>query len=587
MSQNLGYGVALQDILTGEIINHTDRIIPGTFRINRTGISYAVYMNAYEAARYTADIRVYKIIATRLGDDRVFRLITPKVQSDRVIFNGAPLTSALDDGDLNFFFSTRDITRWKAATEDDTSGVTPAKYQTSEPGSNGRPYAGLIEGLSYRNGLDGYGWFFETNKLHTAGITYVAFEFQQSLPAGWQVQILRLSRGRPWGYVGSAWAATPTAPGILVALAVPVTACDIVLIWIVNQSGATYVPPANTTGQYYMAIYNIRTMGYSGGNTATTTTGATVPTTNGAIPVVSTAGMVVGADAYIDSAAAASALTNSERVKILAIDSATQFRATTSKAHALGVTVRTQRVTERGVADRLFNTVLNANAGWVINGAAGLIQTTGRDLEESEWYKTKPSAIMTELAKRDSFAWGVTPAGYLYFYPEGTYARTWLIDADKLDINRPIEGQSGQFRNSVRAEYTDASGAQQLTAFANNEASIKGSGLTRSTTIVVDTTDQATAESIRDLALADGSNRPIEAAVSADCLMNSAGIITAADSPEPGDYLIIRNVSAVWDDADISIIPIRDVELDPETGRPTIIPSAPIQTLDRYLARIK
>lgn len=561
----------------------TDLIIPGSLKVTRAGVAWEIWGNEWEASRYTSHPQAYRVTVTRLGEQRYYRLTAPNVIGNRIQFNAASLSACLSDLEYTRLWSQTGIAAWNEATKDDMTALSPALYQHD---MQKRLYATLVENGYYNTNLDGFAWFIEKNKLQSDGLLGVALDYDLNIPFGFYFEVLGISHTRPWAISATAFSAPPLGavyPGSMCArFATPV---DIIMIRLINK-GAAFNAVGVITGTQYVKLTAVRVVSTLANTTNTTTTAALVAGSNVLIPVGSTANMVIGQDVYLGTAAGSDALENTERTQVLSIVSATQFRANLAKAHVTNVTVRTLRVTERTIIADLIAKHQAVNPGW-LQTAIGKVQDSGEDKTDAVYVKTLPIDVLRQLATRYSYAFGVDQQGFVYFYPAALYARRWMVDAAGVQLNRPMIGQAKQLYTSVQAEYADSDGRQQVTTVATNTGAALQTGLVRSRTITVATTSATEAATARDLALADTSAWPIEAALACEYVMTEQGAISVADAVAENDTITIRNISAAWGDQNVREIPVYEVEITAETGQITIVPATPISRLDRYLARIK
>jgi hypothetical protein len=589
--QHLGFSIMIEDIKKNLTWSMTDRVIPGTFKARRESVSFAVYMDSIEAGQYGSDPAAYRVIVWRLGQPRYYRLTNPKVHNDRVLFQATQLQGTMNDRPYTQLWSKTGVDGWRMVPETEFIGSVPSSFSTD---MTGRLYAALRNNRNYFNTY-GLIWTYEPDPRSVNGIVGVTFKLSYRMEPNANLIIGRVTSLSPYTvetidtfFMGGGGTplpgSTPTDRDVTVLFSAKPTQ-RFVFQFMPNVNGTTYNPgSANPEGTWFIEISNIRLVSNVSLSASTTLTVAATAGTNVLITVGSTANMIVGQEIVIG----VMNFFMSDRTTIKEIVSATQFRADLAFSHPIGDYARTIRITERQIITDMI-TQIGVQSGtpyWLEEGAA-MVQNSGRDIIKADWVDVPPIEVIKELASDIFYTYGVNPQGTVYFYPQGQNARRWIVDADTLEIGRPIDGSTHQLYNRIYARYTDSNGRVQITAPADDLAAQARDQIVRSHTIDVETTSLAIAEQARNIALLDMAARPIESAITSSYILTPHGSIVPADSVDEDDTITIRNISAAFSDPALTDIPVYEVEIDAENGQPTIVPKAPIPRLDRFLARTK
>lgn len=597
MSQHLGFSVDIENPIADQLfsMSMTDRIIPGTFRVNRKGVSFAVYMDSIEASRYISAPMAYRVVVTRLGQPSYYQLSTPKAAGDRVQFQASSPESTLDNLEYTRLWSHAGVAGWRLLEETELATSVPTWYNTDQ---RDRLYGALKNNTTYDYNVQLLQWAYEIDIRQTAGLVGVSFEVRYRLPQNAELRIDRSPHGPVYSNLGTlathtifgagaGAGTTPTQSSMIAHFSAnPADVLTIRLLPNLNPVTPLATGAANPEGTWFIEITNIRIVSSVDMAVDTALTAGPAAGTNALITVANTAKMIPGQEVYIGVFGDQ----GGERTIVNSIVSTTQFRADLTLGHATPNHVKTLRIAEREIiadmaAALTFPGRDHVYPYWVYDKIA-FVQNAGVDLENAAWIGASPRDVLAALAKAPSYTYGVNRQGHIYFYPPGQNSRAWAVDASAIEIGRPIKGSARQVYNRVQVLYRDQDGYPQITPIAEDLLSQDQQGVIRQHVLTIDTTSDATALAARDISLLDTTDRPIESGIQCAYLMNLLGGIVPADSADDGDLITIRNTSMTWDDPALSDITIYEVEIDAENGQPTIVPQAPLARLDRFLARI-
>lgn len=360
------------------------------------------------------------------------------------------------------------------------------------------------------------------------------FAFTFTVPAiNWRA--ILLSQSAAFATLAAPWAFTSGGAGTTTR-AVHVTFATAPIISFFMDLNAADVVLAGETGSAFLRISSLRLVGSSANEISTTLTANRAAGANVTATVGSTAGMYVGQELCINSAA-----NPSEIVAVLSIGSTTQFNATFVNNYVIGNAVQGFRV----LADEIVRDVVARNAAVnasQLSTSTALIQSPGLDLSDEIYLDATPADIFTHLAglgdtSNRQWETGIYEGRQVFFRPQGQQ-RAWYVDATDLGIARTIE----DLANVVYATYTDASGRVLHTANASDAASIARYGLIRVASVAADTANSVQAGIEASTLLADRKNPLPRATIRFTAVYDAAGGRYPLWLVRAGDTITIRNL---------------------------------------------
>jgi hypothetical protein len=345
---------------------------------------------------------------------------------------------------------------------------------------------------------------------------------------------------------------------------------------------------AGETGAEYVKFLNIRLVSDTSNQINTTLTAVRTNGSGVTCTVGSTANMYIGQKLFFQSGA------NSDVVTVLTIPSSTTFTADVTRAPGggfpIGTSVLAWLIYANQIASDLVSATRAVNPTQLASSTA-LIQSPGIDLLNEVYEDRSMADILDYLVDLGDttvpprqWEWGVQNGRILYFRPQGSANRTWLIDLSDIDVDRTLD----QLANSVYAVYQDANNITQRTAANTDATSTARYALTRRQALAVTTTSANVAGVHRDAALSDGKDPPPRSAITLTRVYDATGARWPLWAVRAGDTLSVRNLPPTLS---TSIDRIRTFRLtrssyhaDDDTL--AIEPDVPRPTLDALLARL-
>lgn len=561
------YSFVIADSDGRQVLDLSNRLIPESVKINKDGVQATAMLSFTESSIIAANPNVRKLIVTRFGKIQVYRLHQPKVDGVIVQINAVSLQSALNDVEYNAFWSSTDLSDWYFVTGDMHGSVREKSFVSDK---DNRLFIGLKKNAVY-TGL-GAAWAWETPLLSSRKSSYLQCTIETNLATAFVVEIYKCNfRFNTFSalFTISFSGATETR-----ALSMNYSAGDMLFIRVRNASSSNYTNTAED-GVNYFKMTSVR-VASSNANAINSTIAAAISTGTQTVTPASMANIAVGRQLVINNGAA-----DSEMITVTST-TATTFTATFAKAHAANSTVRGCFITDREIIQDVIATQRADNPNW-LNASSAWIQASADDQENRTYDQAKGIDVLADLAKRLDVVYGVKPSGEVYFYPSSQYRRVFAIDAESGSFHRPL----ANLINRTTATYDDQNNFARVTAAAKNLSSQVINGIVRSQTIDAPTTSTAKAATIRDLSLAQTSQRPLQIDYAVRAVYSEQGALYPIDSPQPNDQITIRNISTLWSPDVTQRIAIDDVQVTPALNRVELTPADPPDRLDRYLARIK
>lgn len=371
----------------------------------------------------------------------------------------------------------------------------------------------------------------------TRNIVGAQFSFTYTLPAAnWRVGLLThagasTATATPW-FVTTGGAGTVNG-----AVHVTFTGQPAISAFLdFNAADAVY---AGETGANFLRLTNLRFVTSTTNRVNTTLTVNRAAGANVTATVGSTAGMYVGMQLVINSAAAPS-----EMVTVLSVGSTTQFNATFANNYVIGNAVQGFVVYGDEIVKDIVSQVSTLNSAQLSSSTA-LIQSPGLDLTDEVYEDAVPADILTHLTELGDnqttprqWEVGVWEGRVLHFRPRSSAARAWYVDVTSLEVARTLEDLS----NSVYAVYKDAKSRTLRTANNTDSASVGRYGVTRRTSISADTTSSTQAGVQRDAQLADHKDPLPRATVAFSAIYDAGGSRYPLWLVRSGDTITIRNL---------------------------------------------
>lgn len=251
-------------------------------------------------------------------------------------------------------------------------------------------------------------------------------------------------------------------------------------------------------------------------------------------------------------------------------------------------TTAASTVTASAIASALASYVNGVNATFLRSSDA-LVQSPGLDLRDEQYEDEYPADILTRLAalgdsQTPPRRWEVgVRRRRLYLRPRGDAARTWYVDARRLEVQRSLEA----LVNSAYAVYQDASGTTTRGAVSTDSASVNRYGLTRRAAVEAQTTSSTQANVHRDAFLADHKQPLPRSSLTFSEVFDASGTRAPLYLVRAGDTIIIRNIPpALTNDIDrIRRFRLSRTECDLIAGTLTVEPELPLPALDVLVAR--
>jgi len=243
-------------------------------------------------------------------------------------------------------------------------------------------------------------------------------------------------------------------------------------------------------------------------------------------------------------------------------------------------TTSAANVLSSSIADSLYAYTNALNPG-TLQGR--FITATTQDLLSELYEDEPPASILSYLAVRELYDWGVNAERVFFFRPRDSVARDWYVDAAGFQVQESVNALT----NSVYATYLTVAGRTMRTATASDALNIQSYGLTRRRMVSAQTTSAAEADVWRDAALADGIAYALRATVKINRITDRGGAERPAYDMLPGDNLIISGLpQTLSPDIDsLSNIRLARVEYNADSGTVSVESDSPIPTLVTLIAR--
>lgn len=571
--------------LNTTVYDCTSQIVPGSLTRTKAGCSFVLDIDVFAAAKFISDAHLYRIVMTTLGKVYFFRLSMPQLNPQGFLFQGVAAAQGLTDLEINVFYDYSGYDQWAEVDESQVASANPTLYSNDNNAT--RLFMSLNKGVVYRTANDIDALCYRVDPLSESSAVGIAFEYESNLPLNWR--FITQSRNDDWSTTATVNELILTATGAAVgpiggnALGAACiffgTQCKRPFLTIFNNTGANYTLPGGIeNGQTGLKILRPRLIGPAHTLINTTLTAAIVAPGSQTINVASTANMVAGMDVYLETGN----YVQSEKISVVSVLNATQFTGAPTRTHVNGSTVRGARLTDSAIINDVITRIRADNTAWISNDRS-LIIGSSDDQTNRQWYKVPAGAVLADLAKETLYSYGVDRQGVVFYYPEGTGARAWSIDAlPTIQLARQIEGTI----NKTRVGYTDTAGVKQVTAYIDQVGSMEQTGVKRSATVESNVNTATLAAQVRQASVLDTSARKVQSNVPFENLYDLQGNPYPVDAPEPGDTVIVRNISQLVADTKLTDIVIADVQINYDQVVVTLTPDEPIRKLDRLLARI-
>lgn len=478
---------------------------------------------------------------------------------------------ALSDLPYTALWSTTSYEAFRPITEAEISNRSPARYAAD---TNNRLFFGPQKNASYANLADDFSYIYIPPSGGSRLLIGVQFTYSITMPLGWTLRCM----AHDLFDQNAITVFTINSTGVAQNGAIHATFAGRQSIYfdMFNSSGGTLTYTGETGANFYR-ITNLRVVTSTANRINTTLTAARAAGTNVTATVGSTAGMYVGQQLVINTAASPS-----EVVTVLSIGSATQFNATFANSYVAGQSVTGHQVYASEIVGDLVSTVAATNPTQ-LQSTASLITSPNRDIVDAVYEDQYPADIITALCQQgDStgaqFEAGIDSQRRVYFRQVGSQARRWYVDVADLQLNRSLDG----LRNSAYTVYADASGTPVRTASATNAASVVRYGLTRRQAVALQTTNSTYATAVRDAEVAANALVQPRAAFTVRAVYDANSARAPLAYVQAGDYLVLRNLPPTASSTIDSIRTFRitRTEYDPFSDSLSIEPEAPATTLD-------
>ena len=365
----------------------------------------------------------------------------------------------------------------------------------------------------------------------------ISFDYKLHMPAVWQAGCNTYAFEFTGGAV--AWSLNSTGAvqtGSVYLTASPNRRVEFWLYFPAANAAYTAADPA-APAEYGLSITNLRIIASTARAVSTTLTVAVVAGSNVTATVGSTAGMYLGQELIINSAA-----TGSERVIVETIPSSTTFTADFVNAHAIGQAVQGAALYADQVADDVAAFVNGVNPTQL--SATGATSAASLDLRSAVWEDATPADVLNDLCMEaaTSAVWETgVDRGALYFRSRGSTARAWLIDVDELSLTLSL----AELVNSAYGVYEGDAGETLRTAVSTDAGGVaRYGGVTRRRSIQAGGAEQAIAS--RSTLLADkarlGARATLPGITALYDLQGSRVPLWEANAGR-GDTITVRNVA--------------------------------------------
>lgn len=464
--------------------------------------------------------------------------------------------------------------------EDLVAGYAP-KDKRYKFDTQSRLYITPELGATFGNGIHTGGLLWTIPNGSLRQITGIQFDYAVLLPVNWYAR-LDTRTSADVVVAAGAWQVIGTGALLTGSVHLTLTANDRVEFLIFNATGAPYTVVAETD-DLYCKITNLRIVTATT-NRVNTIVAAGIAAGTRTVTPAAIARIYVGQQLIIDSGAAVS-----ERVTVTAVTSTT-FTAVYANAHGGGFTVQAHVIYGDEIVSHLVSQVSTLNSGQ-LSGSTALIASPGLDLLDEIYEDQTPADILTYLAELGDNAsppnrWevGVFEGQRLYFRVRGSAAQQWYVDvADVPQVQRTLE----LLNNSVYGIYEEAGGRTLRTAANANADSVLRYGITRRTSVKVDTTLAAQAQFVRDMTLTDTKDITPRAQITVTAVYTASGARVPLWMVRSGDRVTIRNLpptlSTSVDKIRTFVIAETSYSVDERTL--SITPEAPLPTVDWLLSR--
>lgn len=508
-----------------------------------------------------------------------------RIEDMQLVASGVSITAlgywrALSDLDKAYtaLWSGTQLARWRPVTPDDSAVRNDAPYGFDK---QNRLFITLDNGATYANGADTGAYIYEPPAAGLRQCVGASWDVTIALPTDWRFEVYAINAG----FAGATNLFSYTSLGAAVSRSSNVTfaAQDQIFFEIFNLTGAPYTN-AGEDGDYYVKVTNMRVV-TTNTNRVNTTVAVGIAAGTRTVTPASMSNIYTGQRLTIDNGNAVS-----ESVIVTAVTSTT-FTAVFANAHGANFTVNALVVYADEIASHLVSQISALNSGQLSSSTA-LIASPQLDLFDVVYEDATPADILVDLAELGDRAatpnrWevGVFEGQRLYFRIKGSAAQAWYVDA--ADVPNVIRTLT-TLLNSVYGVYQEARGDRALRTSANtNSDSVTRYGITRRTSVKVDTTLLAEAQFVRDVALQDQKDIIPRASITVAAVYTASGARAPLWMVRSGDRVTIRNLppslSASIDK--IRTFYIAELTYNVDNRTLELVPERPRPTLDFLLAR--
>lgn len=487
---------------------------------------------------------------------------------------------AFSDLPYTALWSSTSVERWRPSQTAEIATRNPESYLMD---TNNRLFIGLKKGATYpapalakRAGS----LVMEVPDKSGRNVAGAQFTITYNLPANWTYGFATWLAG--WTGGATIVSLTPAGSGTRAYHLTFTTRPNIEFY--LNNIGVAY-PNTQEDGDYYIRVTNLRVVSDTTNRVNTTLTANVTAGSNKSCPVGSTAGMYVGMDLVFDSGNA-----NSEIATVSSITSGTVVVvATLANAHTSGQAVQGHRVLADAIAKDVRDAVIAVNPD-ALNSSNALIESPGLDLLDVVYEDASMADALAALAAQGDasgqiYEVGVDDARRVFFWPAGTNAQAWYVDAASLQVQRSLS----QLTNSAYGIYQSAGGRALRTAAVADATSVAQFGLTRRQAAPASTTTNSTlATQAAQTVVDNAASPPPRASVTFDRVYTASGAQAPLWQVRGGDTITIRNLpltaGATIDQ--IRTFRIADTTYDLIADTLQVTPAEPLPDLARQLGAL-
>jgi hypothetical protein len=506
------------------------------------------------------------------------RLEDVSIQANGIQITAYGYWRALFDIPHTALWSTTQIDAWEGETTAQVASRTPVKWTFST--NDETLYIAPNKNENFANGTDAGAMAYQTPDGGTRTIIGMQFDYEFKAPVNWKARCNSIDRD--FSASANQWLLNGNGAVQTGSINTTWTGQNRVEFTVVNETGGN-VLKATDTGIDYLKITNLRAVTATTNRVNTTFTNNTVA----GVAIVTPASMVniyIGQRLIIASGNAG----NSESVIVTAVTSTT-FTATFVNNHAIGQTIRAMVVYADEIAKAIVTEINGTNSNQ-LSSSLTQIQSQSIDLFDELYEDQIPADILTYLVglgdnQTTPRRWetGIRDNQSLYVQNQGYRSNTWYVDISDLSVERTLD----TLYNSVYAVYKNANNDTVRTSATSDSASIVRYGLTRRTSIDVDTTSAIQAGIQQAMVLADKKEPPAKATIEFSKIYDSQGVVQPLWVAKAGDTVFIRNLPP---DTSTTIDRIRSfrlsrTEYDVDVNVLTVEPEEPQDTLAFWLAR--